>query len=281
MNLDDQIDELYRLPLGDFTEARNRLAKSLADKAAAARVKALAKPTVVPWAVNQLFWKARPAYERLVKAGEALRDVQIAALGGRSPSGHDKKAKSGGADSVQRAAAAHRTALTDAVRQATALAAAAGAHPDADELSRTLESLSLASSRPEHPGRLTTAVRPAGFEALAGVSVSAAHAGSAPHLALVSSRMAPAKTVSPEAGVQKSRAALARERAEAAAERKREEAFAAERRELEHAVKNAERDLERAKAAEVKARHAYDEAGQEREAASARLAEARKRLTQF
>lgn len=93
--------------------------------------------------------------------------------------------------------------------------------------------------------------------------------------------MAPAKTVSPEAGVQKSRAALARERAEAAAERKREEAFAAERRELEHAVKNAERDLERAKAAEVKARHAYDEAGQEREAASARLAEARKRLTQF
>ena len=35
---------------------------------------------VVPWAVNQLFWKARHVYERLMKSGEALRKAQIAAL---------------------------------------------------------------------------------------------------------------------------------------------------------------------------------------------------------
>ena len=71
MNLDPRIDDLYRLPLNEFTAARNALAKTLGGDEAK-RVRALAKPTLVPWALNQLFWKARPTYERLLKSGDAL-----------------------------------------------------------------------------------------------------------------------------------------------------------------------------------------------------------------
>ena len=44
--LDDKIDELYALPLADFTAARNALAKTLKGDEAAA-VKRLEKPSVV------------------------------------------------------------------------------------------------------------------------------------------------------------------------------------------------------------------------------------------
>ena len=81
--LDAKIDDLYRQPLGEFTGARNALAKTLTGDEAK-RVKALAKPTVVPWAVNQVYWRARAAYDRLMKSGERLRKAQIAALEGRN-----------------------------------------------------------------------------------------------------------------------------------------------------------------------------------------------------
>src|SRR5262245_5178708 len=88
------IDDLYKRPLSQFTSARDALAKSLkgTNAAAATRVKELAKPLVVPWAVNQLYWRARPAYNQLAKSGEKLRTAQIAALGGRSADVHSATA---------------------------------------------------------------------------------------------------------------------------------------------------------------------------------------------
>jgi len=77
--LDAKIDDLYRLPLSEFTGARNALAKTLTGDEAK-RVRALEKPTVVPWAVNQVYWRARSTYDRLMKSGEKLRAAQIAAL---------------------------------------------------------------------------------------------------------------------------------------------------------------------------------------------------------
>ena len=65
-------DELYQQPLGEFIAARNALAKTLAG-AEAAHVHALGKPTVVPWAVNLLYWRARATFDRLRTAGERLR----------------------------------------------------------------------------------------------------------------------------------------------------------------------------------------------------------------
>ena len=153
--LDAKIDELYRLPLAEFTSARNALAKTLS-KDDAKIVKALEKPTVVPWAVNQVYWRARATYDRLMKSGEKLRTAQIAALEGR-------------AADVRAASEAHRRAISEAVAEAERLASASGAKPGADPLARTFESLSLATSAPGQPGRLTDALQPAGFEALAGL----------------------------------------------------------------------------------------------------------------
>jgi hypothetical protein len=156
-SLDSRIDDLYKVPLAEFVPSRSALAGTL--KGDEARVvKALKKPTVVPWVVNQLYWHARPAYDRIRNTGNKVRAGQIAALKGRS------------AD-VKTATDAHRKAMTDAVREALRLAAAAGVHPDADELSRTIEAVSLAQQLPEPEGRLTKPLRPAGFEALAGVAV--------------------------------------------------------------------------------------------------------------
>ena len=153
--LDSSIDDLYQQPLNAFTQARNTLAKSLSG-AEAKRVRALAKPTFVAWAVNQVYWRARGAYDRLMKSGERLRSAQIAALEGRT------------AD-VRAASEAHRRAIADAVREAERLAATAGSKPSPDALARSFEALSLATGSPEPPGRLTQPLQPAGFEALAGV----------------------------------------------------------------------------------------------------------------
>ena len=70
--LDARIDELYALPLAEFTAARNALAKTVKGDDAT-RVKRLEKPSLVPWAVNQLYWRERRTYDRLIASGEALR----------------------------------------------------------------------------------------------------------------------------------------------------------------------------------------------------------------
>ena len=157
--VNSQIDDLYKAPLEEFVARRAALAKTLAGDEAR-RVKGLQKPTVVPWAVNQVYWRARPVYDRLVSSGEKLRAAQIDALKGRS------------AD-VRRAIEANRKATADAVAEALRLASEVDAHPGADELAKTLEAVSLARDLPEQPGRLTKVLRPAGFEALAGVPVKA------------------------------------------------------------------------------------------------------------
>jgi hypothetical protein len=58
--LESSIDNLYRAALSEFVGARAALAKTLSG-ADAQRVKKLPKPTVVPWAVNQLYWRDRRA----------------------------------------------------------------------------------------------------------------------------------------------------------------------------------------------------------------------------
>ena len=70
--LEPQIDELYKLPLGEFTQARNALAKSLSG-ADRKQVSALVKPTLPMWIVNQLYWQDPPVYRALADASEKLR----------------------------------------------------------------------------------------------------------------------------------------------------------------------------------------------------------------
>ena len=256
--LDDKIDDLYRLPLPHFTPARNALAKSLGG-ADAARVRALAKPPLVPWAVNQVYWRARSAYDRLLKSGERLRKAQIAALEGR-------------AADVRAAGDAHRRAIADAVAEAGRLAAAVGSKPSPDALTRTFEALSVATEQPEPPGRLTQPLQPAGFEALAGVTPVArgteARGAGGSHETRQSPAAAPRQGREPSGrepsghSVQlpPSRKATAgrdreRERAEAA-----EAATQAAAREREAGIKKAEAALASAQAAEVQARAIWERA---------------------
>jgi hypothetical protein len=73
---------LYSLPLDDFIRSRNSLAKQLADAGdteGAARVKALRKPNVTAWAVNQLVAANPEGIKRLQRATEQLRGASNAA----------------------------------------------------------------------------------------------------------------------------------------------------------------------------------------------------------
>jgi hypothetical protein len=74
--MDDEMRRLYRLPLGEFIAVRNALAKQLLKKGdadAASEVKALPKPSVSAWAINQLFAQEADRMRSLLAAGERAR----------------------------------------------------------------------------------------------------------------------------------------------------------------------------------------------------------------
>jgi hypothetical protein len=227
--VESKIDELYQQPVASFVGARAALAKTLSG-AEAARVRKLAKPTVVPWAINQVYWKARRTYERVLESGQRVRHAQIAALEGKS-------------SDVRAAAETHRAAIADAVREAERLASADGSRPSPDALTRTFEALSLASGPPDPHGRLTKPLQPAGFEALTGVKPKAG-----PRADQKSSRSVRLQADGKERREKK------REREEAG--RARVEAAAARRRERD--LKQAEAALERAETAETLARGSWE-----------------------
>ena len=70
-------DELYGLPLADFTPARDALVKEhKADKARAAAIKGLRKASVAAWVVNLLVRRDPEQVDQVVAVGAALRDAQ-------------------------------------------------------------------------------------------------------------------------------------------------------------------------------------------------------------
>src|SRR5947207_5369334 len=85
--MSDDVDALFRLPQSEFTAARNELVaklKKAGDAKTAEYVKALGKPSISAWVTNQLYWRDRKLFERLLAAGEAFRQAQAAQLAGRS-----------------------------------------------------------------------------------------------------------------------------------------------------------------------------------------------------
>lgn len=82
---DERADALYALPLDRFTAERDALAKALkadGDKAGAARVRALTKPTQAAWAVNAAVREDPKAARALVEAAHVLAEAQQELLGG-------------------------------------------------------------------------------------------------------------------------------------------------------------------------------------------------------
>jgi hypothetical protein len=146
------VGRLYGLPLDEFTQERDALARRLRSEGRrddAAAVAALRKPVLAAWVVNRLARDRRADVEALVAAAAAIR---------AGASGADERFRAA-ADGLARAArdvlAAAGRRPTDAVLRdvATTLRATAGAHPDV-----LLE------------GRLTEPVEATGFEAMAGAA---------------------------------------------------------------------------------------------------------------
>jgi hypothetical protein len=248
--VESSIDDLYKGPLSEFVPARTRLAKTLTGPEAQ-RVKALKKPTLVPWTVNQVYWHARPVYDRLAKSGAALRSAQVAALRGRPAN-------------VRGATESHRKAITEAVAEASRLASRADAHSSAEELARMFEAISVTPELPDPPGRLVKTLAPPGFEALAGIAIKPAARGrSAPPAAGSAPPATPFRptlvTAAPAARVVEDN--RRRERDEAAAERRKRAA-----------IQKAEAALRRATAAEARTRQAWERAQEERQNAASTLA---------
>ena len=163
--LEDDVEALFRLPLAEFTGARNTLAARLKKSGRgdvggeADLVKALVKPSISAWAVNQLYWKHREAFDRLIESGERFHKAQSSRLAGKL------------AD-MRSALDARREALTHLSDLATALLLDAGHNPTPDtsrRITTTLEAMSAYASRSDapRPGRLTHDVDPPGFEAFA------------------------------------------------------------------------------------------------------------------
>ncbi|KQW53865.1 hypothetical protein ASC77_03530 [Nocardioides sp. Root1257] len=69
-------DELYGLPLPEFTPARDARAKELKGTPLAARVKALKKPSTAAWVVNLLVRRDTEQVEQVLTVGAALREAQ-------------------------------------------------------------------------------------------------------------------------------------------------------------------------------------------------------------
>ncbi len=160
--LDDDVDELFKLPLAEFIAARDSLAKRLKQNGRtddAALVKALAKPSVSAWTVNQLYWNHRPAFEELLAAGQRFHKAQTSGLAAKVAN-------------MRGSLEARRAALAELSDLAASLLSDAGHNPSLDTIRRittTLEAVSAYASASDGPtlGRLSQDVDPPGFESLA------------------------------------------------------------------------------------------------------------------
>ena len=156
--MDDEIDRLYGLPLDGFVGARDDLAKQLRAedrREEAEQVKALRKPPVAAWLVNQVARERELDVRRLLDAAEALRKAQAAGseefAEARRDETHALERIAGAAREIARRDGSGQAAVDKAMQTVRAAAAS----DEGRELLRR--------------GRLTEELSPVGFEALSGL----------------------------------------------------------------------------------------------------------------
>jgi hypothetical protein len=247
---DDQlagrIDRLYQLPLDEFTAARNALAKE--SGGAGAEIRALQKPPLAAWAINQVYWRGRPAFHAFNASAAALRAAHTGVVAGKR------------AD-LRAAGQAHEDALEAVAKAALAILRDAG-QPATDATKQAiLTTLRALPASSDPPGRLTQVLQPTGFELLAGLP---AGRPAAPAVAASRSASAPGKTSKGEALAKPKDAAqtkaLARAKEAVAAAVRAERAADEKARREEFEAARATRDAERAANALAKARQALEAA---------------------
>jgi hypothetical protein len=247
--LDAQIDRLYQLPLDQFTAERNALAKEAGQDAA--RVRALAKPPIAAWAVNQLYWQKRGAWDALVAAAENARRAHKAVLAGRS-------------GDVRSANQVHDEAVEAAVKATLGLLADTD-NPATDATKQAITTTIRALPGEEPAGRLTRTLQPGGFEMLAGLSVAP---GTGARPSKPAATRAESATAPPSRPTGDAKALTrAREAAAAASRALRDAEHAARREEFE--IARTTREEERAEKTLDQAREALAQAKSELERAEA------------
>jgi hypothetical protein len=261
-------DELYALPPDEFTRARDERAKGLRKdgrREEADAVKAMRKPTVAAWALNQLSRQRAREVERLLGAGEELRAAQEELL-----AGGDRKA-------FQSAAAKERDEVAKLAGETVELATEGGERPGPalrEKITATLHAAALDEETAEElrAGRLVREREAiGGFGGVMAAPPAPARGRGAPkHEAGADSstdESKPRGRKAPAGSAKRGKAAGddAKRRAEAekreAAERRQRAAAARTderhaRRELEAAAKAVEHAQSRAEAAKVHAEEA-------------------------
>lgn len=230
------MEDLYRLPLAEFTAARDALAARLkadGDKAGAAAAKSLRKPSVAAWAANQVVWHAGAEWQRLQQASLALRHAHQHAASG---------------EELRAAGREQREALQECEARASELLYRDG-HAVGPGLLQKVGGtlLALSYGAPEAtPGRLEQELQPPGFEVMAGLTLAA------PSPAQKRPTSSPQPPAEPAAG------AAAEPAAGAAAERSAREEERQRRRDALKAAELRERESRRA-VDETRERLAADE----------------------
>jgi hypothetical protein len=159
---EDDIDALFQLTPPEFVTARNALAtqlKKAGQNDVARRVKALPKPSISAWTVNQLYWKHRAAFEKLLANGERFRQAQVSRLAGKGTDIHKLL-------NERREELSAMSRLAAQILQRSSGAAPSGVMR---RITATLEALSAYGTLAGAPsaGRLVEDVDPPGFDALA------------------------------------------------------------------------------------------------------------------
>jgi hypothetical protein len=221
MDVEEIIDQLYAVPVEEFTQKRNEAARELreaAEREHAERVRALRKPTGPAAAANHLVRAHRAEVEAFLQAAVALRDAQFA-----------------GSGDLVTAAQAERKALEKLISLG------------GESVRATLEAAAVDDNiaRELLQARLVHQPEPAGFGTLL------AHAQSAPNR---SAKGTPAKE--PESKPRRSQDAAARKRLQ---ESKQTLAAAvANEREARRRWTKTQRELEKAQAAVEKAQQGLE-----------------------
>jgi hypothetical protein len=253
VDLERELDRLYQLPPGEFTAARDELAKRLRDEGEreqAEEVKKRRKPPVAVSLVNLLARERELDVQRLAKAGEALTASQ----------------RKGDADAFEEARSEEQRALERLSQAAREIAEREGFGGSAVE--RATQTMRAASLTDEgrgrlKQGRLAEELQPPGFEALTGLAPAEPRS--------------PAKRAKPK---RKTDEKAERRRALTEA-RETVRRLKAEERELASAARTAAREADRAEAGAGKLRQEADEAQAAAQEAGKRVSQAQAELEQL
>ena len=158
MAQEQEIDRLFQLPLGEFTAARNALAKSAGKDGAS--IRELSKPPLAAWAVNQLYWQDRDTFDTLIDAATEMRGAHKAVIEGKP-------------GDLRTAGREHEIALDAAVKSTLSILEDSG-NAVTEATRQSILNTLRALPADEAPGRLTKTLAPGGFEMLAGIAPAAA-----------------------------------------------------------------------------------------------------------